>query len=611
MVTLDESMLALTKNAYFYKSKDQDIDHLEILDCASNNCQEGKDFLVDKVRENIEINGKSYFYSLRVFLSEKPAYFIDTQESDVKFSDIIHAYIILIEIDNFLVILSKSCSNISKIIDKKFELLSKLSNTSLFSENAEYQKLSLRNMTVSDKAIRVRSYEAANLNGSLSLHGAGRSIPSHIKVRQGSSVISLSNSGRVNELSQRVKFKDIINWADNKVEILKNSTSNEFLDYFAKRIELIDIIESGIKPSSILVEVGELFDYFENNQIYFYNKKDKTKKVYITEKLKRKLLSRLEKVYNLSELNKKGLFLIEKLGKKDILKINKKTFSIKINMLTQFKIEDNGKEISIQSYIKKNKLYSVTFTDPKYMYFMDSCFQDSSGISEIDNILEILVPKENFSLEEIEGEKEAKSEVLTESSTEFSIKSVFGFVEYLHKEDDYIFCDDLGTEWADHITINISDKSINFIHSKYTDNITTSASNLHEVVGQAIKNIGNMYFTKSLFLDKKLNSKFNEKYKTSKGVSTNISRIRGDNLKAFDSNVFESTLDLLLRDPYLSRKCILCCPFLSKEQIKDEFNKIKEGKQVRGNIIQLLWIISSFAHAVKEMNIIPIIYCNP
>lgn len=608
MVTLDESMLALTKNAYFYKSKDQDIDHLEILNCASNNCQEGKGFLVNKVRKNIEINGKSYFYSLRVFLSEKPAYFIDTQDCDVKFSDIIHAYIILIEIDNFLVILSKSCSNISKIIDKKFELLSKLSNTSLFSENAEYQKLSLRNMTVSDKAIRVRSYEAANLNGALSLHGAGRSIPSHIKVKQYSSVISLSNSGRVNELSQRVKFKDIINWADNKVEILKNSTSNEFLDYFAKRIELIDIIESGIKPSSILVEVGKLFDYFENKQIYFYNKKDKdkNKKVYITEKLKRKLLSRLEKVYNLSELNKKGLFLIEKLGKKDILKINKKTFSIKINMLTQFKIEDNGKEISILSYIKKNKLYSVTFTDPRYMYFMDSCFQDSSGISEIDNILEILDPKANFSLAKIESEKEPKSDPLRENSTEFSIKSVFGFVENLHKgEDDYIFCDDLGNEWADHITLNLSNKSINFIHSKYTSNDTTSASSLHEIVGQAIKNIGYMHFTKSLFLDKKL-SKFNEKYKTSKGVLTNISRIRKGNLQDF-----ETKLDNLLKSYSLSRKCILCCPFLSKSKIADEFNKIKKGEEVKGHIIQLLWIISSFSHSTKEMNIIPIIYCNP
>lgn len=600
MAILDESMLALTKNAYFYKSKDKDIDHLEILNCASNNCQEGKEFLVNKLRENIEINGTSYFYSLRVFLSEKPAYFIDSQESEVKFSDIIHAYIILIEIDNFLVILSKSCSNISKIIDKKFELLSRLSNTSLFSEKAECQKLSLRNMTVSDKAIRSRAYEAANLNGVLSLHGAGRSIPSHVKVREGSNIISLSNSGRVNELSQRVKFQDIISWAHNKIKILQDGKNNEFLEHFAKRLDLSEVIESGIEPSSILIETGKLFDAIENSSIYFY--RSDSKKVYITNRLKRKLALRLEKVYELFEL-KNRLFLIKGVGKKDVLKINKKTLSIKVNILSRLKIEHEGKETSIQSYIKKNKLYCVTFTDPQYMYFMDSCFQDRSGISEIDNILEILKPKDNFL---VEGEKEPKDDPLTATSIEFSIKSVFGFVENLHKEDDYIFCDDLGTEWADHITINISDKSINFIHSKYTDNTTTSASKLHDVVGQAIKNIGNMYFTKSLFLDKKLNSKFNEKYKTSKGCLTNISRVRKGDLQNLDSK-----LDSLLKHYSLSRKCILCCPFLSKSQIESEFNNIKEGKKVSGHIIQLLWIISSFSHAAKEMNIIPIIYCNP
>ncbi|CAM3823042.1 hypothetical protein ACLS0F_03985 [Avibacterium endocarditidis] len=186
MSNLDISMLSLTKNAYFYRSKEQDINHVELLDCASRNCQEGKGFLIDEVKKEIEVNGKLYLYSLRIFPSERTVYFINNQDKEVKISDIIHAYIILIEIDNVLVVLSKSCSSISKIIDKKFELLS---NNSLISQNAEYQKLSLRNMTISDKAIRARSYEAANLNGVLSLYGAGRSIPSHIKVRQGSSIL--------------------------------------------------------------------------------------------------------------------------------------------------------------------------------------------------------------------------------------------------------------------------------------------------------------------------------------------------------------------------------------------------------------------------------------
>ncbi|CAM3823052.1 hypothetical protein [Avibacterium endocarditidis] len=372
------------------------------------------------------------------------------------------------------------------------------------------------------------------------------------------------------------------------------------MDSFAKRIDLNEIIESGVKPSSILIEASKLIDALDNN-IYFY--RSKSSKVYIKEKFKDKLVLYLERVYDLSGRTDPKLFLVNGLGKSDILKINKRTISIEINILKRLKIEENGKELSLQDYIKKYTLYSVTFTDPKYMYFMGYCFQDKSGISDIDNILDILVPKNNFT---VKGEKEPKEEPLTENSTQFSSNSIFGFVENLHQEDDYIFCDDFGDEWADHITINLRDKSINFIHSKYNDDVSLSASKLHDVVGQAIKNIGNMYFSRDQFINKKLNPKFMNVYTTSNSVRTSISRVRKGNSKNF-----ESELDLLLKNHFLSRKCILCCPFLSKKQICDEFRKIKRGATTKGNITQLLWIISSFSHAAKDMNIIPVIYCKP
>ncbi|TOJ01974.1 hypothetical protein CGI47_24710, partial [Vibrio parahaemolyticus] len=79
--------------------------------------------------------------------------------------------------------------------------------------------------------------------------------------------------------------------------------------------------------------------------------------------------------------------------------------------------------------------------------------------------------------------------------TAFAEGSMFHFVENLHEGDDYVFCDDLGIEWADHITFNLNEGSIAFIHSKHGDE-TTSASKLHDVVGQGIKNLGNMFFDK-------------------------------------------------------------------------------------------------------------------
>lgn len=171
-----------------------------------------------------------------------------------------------------------------------------------------------------------------------------------------------------------------------------------------------------------------------------------------------------------------------------------------------------------------------------------------------------------------------------------------------HAGDDYIFCDDLGDEWADHITFNKVNSNICFIHSKHGDP-STSASNLHDVVGQGIKNLGNMYFDVSMMLSK-LDKTFKNNYKSAKGVQTKIPRIRKG-----DVGVFEEYLSNLLKDFKLNRSCVLCCSFLSLSDVKKQFNEIKEGNPVRGHIIQLLWIISSFAHAVRDMNVRPIIYC--
>jgi hypothetical protein len=228
------------------------------------------------------------------------------------------------------------------------------------------------------------------------------------------------------------------------------------------------------------------------------------------------------------------------------------------------------------------------------MYFMDNCFEDRSGISEIDSILEMLYPHND--IETVVSEKGS----FTTTQTSFENSSMFGFVEDLHTNDDYIFCDDLGDEWADHLTLNLSDSSISFIHSKQ-GNISTSASNLHDVVGQGIKNLGNMFFSKDEILQKIVS--LTSYYKSGNGVQTQINRIRKTTPN------FNGDIDLLFKNHKLHRKCILSCSFLSKNQVANEFSKLQKGESVRGNIVQLLWILSSFSHAAKEANVIPIIYC--
>lgn len=223
---------------------------------------------------------------------------------------------------------------------------------------------------------------------------------------------------------------------------------------------------------------------------------------------------------------------------------------------------------------------------------MKNCFEDCSGISEIDSLLAILIVKQE--LENVDSEKGD----VEEDAEQFSNTSMFGVVEELYSQDEYLFCDDYGTEWADHIAIDIENRSISFIHSKHGE-VSSSASNLHDVVGQGIKNLGNMIFTLTQFMTKA--EKFRNYYKNS-----NIHRTRRGDLNSLGED-----LQQLLSEYNVSRKCILSCSFLSKEMVSEEFGKIKNQQDVRGHIIQLLWIISSFAHAARDMNITPIIYCKP
>ncbi len=78
-----------------------------------------------------------------------------------------------------------------------------------------------------------------------------------------------------------------------------------------------------------------------------------------------------------------------------------------------------------------------------------------------------------------------------------------------------------------------------------------------------------------------------------------------------DRGTLKYDLSNIQKNPHLYRKCILVCSFLSKFEITSQFQKIKKREKVQGNIIQLLWIVSSFIHATKEMNVIPVIYSRP
>lgn len=593
--------LELTKNAQFYISKRgeplppiEDLFILDILNASDDNIDPESSHILNEFRIQKYLIDKdiSYLYSVRVFPTIRPVYFIGKNEGELGLYDRIYAFIVIFEFENYIGIIKKSCSNISEEVEKNFDLITNTMIAKTFNDSdVSFQRLSLRNMTVSDKAIRQRSYEAPDLKGTFSTHAAGRAIPLFLKFRQGSTIKTISGTGRLVESSHRINFDNIALWVYNQLSLIKDGGGEkDFLDAFAKQKKLREVLKH-TKPNAILIESSSLYDQLIEDDIRIKYESKKGVDVELKSTELEKLIKYLERVYPINSEGK----IITKFGRA-FIRVNNKTLTFDSSFLRTLKVNVSGSDVTLQSYIIKNGFYSITFDDPRYMYFIGNCFQDDSGVAEINSILDMLSPVGNMGL--VTSEKG----VFRKNSVKFSKESMFGLVEKIHKNDDYIFCDDLGNEWADHITFNKGDSCINFIHSKYGP-VSTSASNLHDVVGQAVKNLGYMNFSKADFM-KKSGGKFAEKYKSTK-CKTNIKRTRKGNLNDLDEYISN-----LLKDFKLHRKCILSCSFISKNEIKNEFAKISRGEKVNGHITQLLWILSSFSHAVKEVSAIPIIYCS-
>lgn len=585
--------LLLTRNAQFFKPKagiDLETAIANLADAASANKLPESEFLVDesRVARPIPETNSSYTLTAKVFPTSREVYFWNGDDIE----DQIYAYIIAIEIEGFIALFRKSCADFSDTLDEYLDPVEADVLTGTFPDSqVDFQKISIRNMTISDRALRARSYEATDLKGLLSSHAAGRSIPYFLKIRQGNRIRTISaNSARIVESADRARIDDLAIWVREQVSLLTHPTADkEFLQSFARQVALREVLNA-TQPSAILIESGAIFDAIVNGDIAIHRKTKRAGTlVPLSNKGRDKLFQLLEEVYEIDQDQKV-------VGHEQTTKIrlNQKSITFSSKPLKRIWLDDAGSQISLQKYIIKHGLFSVCFADPQFMYFMGRCFKDAAGVAEVATLLNILQP--------IPGLVNATSEkgTWTMASNCFQANSVFGIIENQHSGDDFVFCDDLGNEWADHITLNKDEPCICFIHSKHGNDVTTSASKLHDVVGQGIKNLGNMYFTTDGFA-----KKYTEKFATSY-ADTQISRVR--KAPAEQPNSYVKTL---MSDYRLLRKCILACSFMSKQQVTQAFHAISNGQPVPGHVVQLFWIVSSFAHAAKEYNVVPVIYCQP
>ncbi|TWI04659.1 hypothetical protein IP90_00792 [Luteimonas cucumeris] len=578
----------LSRNARFYVGQPDDAEIAAILEAAREGAVEDVD---EYAVFRVSVAGLNYVYSTLVFLVEREVHFHSSHD----LTDRIYGFVVIVEIDDHIVVLKKNCGDLTEALDEKFEKIGFESlAASVDTETAEFKKINVRNMTVSERAIRLRSYEAMDLRGVISLHAAGRSIPSYLRVQDGTSIKSVTlGAGRLVEFSDRQTIDEIALWARQELaRMARGAPADGFLSNFARAVDLVSVeIDQKILPRSLLIETSVLLNKIELGAIKLCIEKKNGGLAEIVGVARKSLLELISKVY---EFDDEGKVVGHEAHAWLKGKPGRKSLTIHAKLLQRVKVLGDGAEaMTLQKFIHRDGAYAICFDDPKYMYFGKRCFMDVSGSSEIESLLGLFV--ERSELVDMTSEKGA----FVAAQIDFDAGSVFSAVEKIHAKDDFLFCDDLGNEWADHISFNKSVGVVHFIHSKHGD-VSASASALQVVVGQAIKNLGNMHFSVDQMLAKYEKSLHGKVIK-----GTAIQRVRRR------SGQFPAFLRHLVSNYGFERVCVLACSFISLGQISRELRKIKSGSPVTGNVTQFYWIVSSFAHACRDVGVIPRIYCLP
>ncbi|WP_279507613.1 hypothetical protein [Aeromonas veronii] len=278
----------------------------------------------------------------------------------------------------------------------------------------------------------------------------------------------------------------------------------------------------------------------------------------------------------------------------------KNLITIKNKLLDSIFVTENGSETyTVGGYLNKEKPFSAVFDSPNYSYYSKSCFEDKHLINNIQSILNIFDDNYDFS-----GTLSEKEKPHATNLVRFPTNSLFRKVEDQYcAAHNIVICDDMNDEWADHIAIDSSSAipSISFIHSKFTEKDTYGASAFHDVVAQALKNIGRTQAEKQLFKNK-YDNEWHKNYE-----STNIPRVTG----AHNWQEIELALDAVNQNPNSIKKIVLATPFLSKAKLAIELRKLASGNKCKPHYVQLIWLINTFISSCKDFGVQAHILCKP
>lgn len=551
-------------------------------------------------------------YSAICFSHERDVSFLAPEANVV---ERVYGYVLIIEHGPYIAVFKTGLELPSAF---KIAHLGKVANERIESaiarHDAVFEKLRLRNMSISPHALRSKSLEARDLENAVATSSASRFIPQAYSVRREDGVYSATpTTGRISLRANRAGIEATVAWATQISELLQadNGAVAGFIRNFARPIELT-ALPADVRPTFVGIDTMGLADLL-------FSAEDGVRLIRVgangAEELNQPqaevVLTALEPAFPVMSRRDAHVVRAED-GANPIAKLRIGATRIGLKdldlpqiagILVEKRSEPLGEDanaVSLARYLDREDLFTVLFSDLALAYINGALFRDEAlaggGAALLANL------RVDPSLAHTTSEKGD----FAVGQIAFADGSVFrSVVDTIADGDDVLLCDDLGDEWADFIGVNTqsSPTMISFYHAKH-GNQSLSASAFHDSVGQAIKNLGRMGLPADMLPNKLAG--WDDRYRNN-GVQTDIPRM----IRGGTPQQIAEKLETVRAAPDAFLRVFIVTSSLSRAQVEGVFAEIVEGTAPTPHFVQLYWLLMSYFSACVEMGVRGYVVCRP
>ncbi|MGJ8586369.1 MAG: hypothetical protein ACSHXD_19945 [Marinosulfonomonas sp.] len=479
-------------------------------------------------------------------------------------------------------------------------------------ENAVFQKMRMRNLSVSPHVMRNKTLEAPDLSNVVGSSGSRRYAPQTYAVSVDNVYSTVTPStGRIGVRSDKVNRDELIDFAETMIDDLRVDPVNvsPFIRTFARPMSFMDALAVS-QPIAVAVDTARLAAAAVGEDATIRLVHVGNDAVELSTDELNVLFVQLDQALTIEGTRK--LRTAKLPGSDDVcakISLNKSRIALKslaLGMAATVEVEARDLALgmdperrSLCSYLDEENCIIVLFDDIQLSYIDGQVFRDETMMDGGTSFLPYLQPEE--SLQAVTGEKGA----FVPGQANFDVTSAFGsIVEHVAVNDDILICDDLGDEWADFIGIKEEGGFVQvcFYHAKHGE-LELSAGSFHVAVSQAIKNLGNM-----MFPVERMEAKIQgwETTYNAPNQPTLIAKIIRNNAGDLGESIVRARTS-----PDVRRRAVIVTSSLSKQAVEDMFVAIQNGHRPTHTFVQLYWLLQSFFSACTEVGASGSIVCQP